>query len=95
MQAPHSESSQPSLLPVRPSSVRTTESRLRCGLDLDRVVGAVHVQDGVVSHGVLLLASAPCSAGLAGMGTESLDPRARATAAATARRAITAAIARR
>jgi len=37
-------------------------------LDLDGKVGAVDVQDGVVSHGVVLLYSslAPCSAGLAG-----------------------------
>ena len=31
MQAPHSESSHPSLLPTSPSSVRSTQSRLRCG----------------------------------------------------------------
>ena len=31
MQAPHSESSQPSFAPVSPTSVRMTESRLRPG----------------------------------------------------------------
>ena len=31
MQAPHSESSQPSLAPVSPTSLRSTESRLRPG----------------------------------------------------------------
>ena len=88
MQAPHSESSQPSFDPVSPTASRTAVSRRRARLDLDRVGDAVDRERGGDLH-----AGPPCSAGLAGIGTS--PPRARATAASIARRAITAAIARR
>ncbi len=45
MQAPHSESSQPSFEPVSPTSSRTASSR-RVRLELDRIGDAVDVSVG-------------------------------------------------
>ena len=44
MQAPHSESSQPSFEPVRPIDVAHGGEQVRAGLELDRVGDPVHVQ---------------------------------------------------
>src|SRR5262249_17788214 len=65
---------------------RVEEARAR--VDLDRVRDIVDREGGGGLPG-----PTPCKAGLAGTGTAS--PRARATAASMARRAMTAAIARR
>ena len=92
MQAPHSESSQPSLAPVRPSSLADGESRLGAGLDLDRVGDAVDAEGGGVLHRMPSDGAMERRAG----GDADVVARGRARGRPSiARRAITAAIARR
>src|SRR4029079_15495518 len=104
MQAPHSESSQPSLAPVRPTTSPTAARRLVPGSDAPGEGHAVadgrqEARPGLELDGVGHAVDGERRldphgrAPLAGIGTA--VPRARATAISTARRAITSAIARR
>ena len=90
MQAPHSESSQPSLAPVSPTPLADGKEERRRRLELERIRNPVHSQRHRNLHAA---APAPKSAELAG--TVTVSPRARATAAVTTRRVTTSAMARR